>query len=155
MYPEIIRFAIFGSIGLFNAILDIAIWKSLVRFLDSNSFFGRFISLLRLNNYSFAHIFSFVISVISSYILNKNITWHDTISNDFSQSFKFFGVATFSWILTTLILNFLTSPNLRTKAESIIKLPFFVNHYPTIAKLATILCSMITNYIGYKFFVFV
>jgi putative flippase GtrA len=155
MSLELIRFITFGSIGLFNAILDIFIWKFLVKTFDSSKPITNFIQQIKLNNYSFAHTISFVITVISSYFLNKNLTWKDTISNDNLQSIKFFGVATISMILTTFFLNFLTGKNvegfiLKTFPFGIVK-----KHYHIIAKLTTILLSMVTNYLGYKFFVFV
>ena len=155
MPSELIRFITFGSIGLFNAILDILIWKFLVKRFDSSHNFTRSIKKLKLNNYSFAHTISFIITVISSYFLNKNLTWKDTISNDNLQSVKFFGVATVSMILTTIFLNFLTSKELESWILKTLPFGFVKKHYHIIAKLTTIGLSMITNYLGYKFFVFV
>jgi putative flippase GtrA len=155
MTSELIRFITFGSIGLFNAILDIFIWKFLVRTFDSSKPITNFIQKIKLNNYSFAHTISFVITVISSYFLNKNLTWKDTISNDSLQSIKFFGVATISMILTTFFLNYLTTKKFEQFVLTTIPLKLVKNHYHIIAKLTTILLSMVTNYLGYKFFVFV
>lgn len=155
MPSELIRFITFGSIGLFNAILDIFIWKFLVKTFDSSTPLTSSIKKFKLNNYSFAHTISFVITVIFSYFLNKNITWKDIATTDNLQSIKFFGVATISMILTTIFLNFLTSP--KTEALVFKAFPFQLikKHYHIIAKLTTILLSMVTNYLGYKFFVFV
>ena len=155
MPSELIRFIIFGSIGLFNAILDIFIWRFLVKTFDSSSTFTSSIKKLKLNNYSFSHTISFVITVISSYFFNKNLTWKDTISSDNLQSIKFFGVATISMILTTIFLNFLTGKNIETWILKTFPFEFVKKHYHIIAKLTTIGLSMITNYLGYKFFVFV
>lgn len=155
MPSELIRFITFGSIGLFNAILDIFIWKFLVKNFDSSKPITNFIQQIKLNNYSFAHTISFVITVISSYFLNKNLTWKDTISNDNLQSIKFFGVATISMILTTFFLNYLTTKKFEQFVLTTIPVPFVKKHYHIIAKLTTILLSMVTNYLGYKFFVFV
>jgi putative flippase GtrA len=155
MPSELIRFIVFGSIGLFNAILDIFIWKFLVKTFDSSKPITNFIQQIKLNNYSFAHTISFVITVISSYFLNKNLTWKDTISNDNLQSIKFFGVATISMILTTFFLNFLTTKKIEDLVLKTIPLDLVKKHYHIIAKLTTILLSMVTNYVGYKFFVFV
>ena len=155
MPSELIRFITFGSIGLFNAILDILIWKFLVKRFDSSHSFTQLIKKLKLNNYSFAHTISFIITVISSYFLNKNLTWKDTISNDNLQSIKFFGVATISMILTTIFLNFLTGKSIESWILKTLPFGFVKKHYHIIAKLTTIGLSMITNYLGYKFFVFV
>ena len=155
MPSELIRFVTFGSIGLFNAILDIFIWKFLVKTFDSSDKMSKFIKNIKLNNYSFSHTISFIITVISSYFLNKNLTWKDTISNDNLQSIKFFGVATISMILTTIFLNFLTGKKIEGWVLKNLPFGFVKKHYHIIAKLTTIGLSMITNYLGYKFFVFV
>jgi putative flippase GtrA len=155
MSSEVIRFVIFGSIGLFNAILDIFIWKFLVKTFNSSKPITSFVQQIKLNNYSFAHTISFIITVISSYFLNKNLTWKDTISNDSLQSIKFFGVATFSMFLTTIFLNFLTGKKIEEFVLKTFPFDFVKQHYHIIAKLTTILLSMVTNYTGYKLFVFV
>jgi putative flippase GtrA len=152
---EIVRFIIFGSIGFFNAFLDIGIWRTLVYLFEKLG--------VKKNIYTISHTFSFFLTVVSSYFLNKTFTWADSNKVDNLQLYKFFGVAIFSWIITTWALNFLTSNDEikkivntigffetnRTKKKSI-----FVAQWPTIAKLLTIIISMFTNFIGYKLFVF-
>lgn len=164
MPSEITRFVIFGFIGLFNSVLDIFIWRLLVRFFDKRKQLAKLIHSIKLNNYSFAHTISFVITVISSYILNHAFTFADSLKTDSLQIFKFFGVAVTSWVITTLVLNYLTSN--KKIAILVNKLSVFeqsitnrntsliLNQWPTIAKVLTIAVSMVTNYIGYKIFVF-
>jgi len=148
---ELFRFLTFAAIGLFNAVLDTTIWKILVNFFQKKPHLTRHFHKLHFNEYSASHSISFVISAISSYILNKNFTFGDSGQGDSWQIVRFFGVAGFSWVLTTLFLNFLT------ETGQILKFPkpkFISKHWPLFAKLLTIGVSMITNFVGYKLFVF-
>lgn len=148
---ELTRFLTFATIGLFNAILDTSIWKMLVNFFQKNPILTKSFHKFSFNEYSVSHSISFVISAISSYILNKNLTFGDSKQSDSWQIVRFFTVAGFSWILTTLFLNFLT------ETDSILKISkpkFITKHWPLFAKLLTIGVSMITNFVGYRLFVF-
>ena len=161
---EIQRFIIFGLIGAGNALIDVLLWKFLVKYFSSKPSLLQIIKRLRLNAHTFAHTLSFGVTVISSYILNKNITWNDSQNkSDYFQGVRFFGVAIFSWAVTTFILNYLIKnkkinelvdtiavlEQTITKKESLIK-----KNYPTIAKILIIGISMFTNFIGYKLIVF-
>ncbi len=148
---EFSRFLIFGTIGFFNAILDTAIWKTLVSILQKNPEIIKKFHKFHFNEYSFSHAFSFIISAISSYFLNKNLTFGDSLKNDTWQVFRFFTVASFSWVLTTIFLNFLTETSF---ILNIPKPKIIAQHWPLFAKIMTIAVSMITNFIGYKLFVF-
>lgn len=161
---EIIRVMIFASIGLFNAVLDVIIWQFLVKLFSSNLEIQKLLKKIKFNVYSLAHTCSFVLTVISSYFLNKSFTFNDSrSSNNPTQSLRFFCVAIFSWIITTTLLNYLTSSLVISKfidRLSVLeqsytrKNPLIKKYYPTLAKILTIGVSMITNYTGYRFLVF-
>jgi putative flippase GtrA len=164
---EITKFLIFAAIGLFNSILDILIWKFLVTKIQKSTSLTSFVTKIKLNAYSFSHSISFVITVISSYILNKTFTFGKSFTQNLNQTTveatKFFGVAIFSWVLTTLFLNYLTkSDRIKTIVTRIgeietnlTKKPSLVlQHWPLFAKILTIAVSMVTNYTGYRLFVF-
>jgi putative flippase GtrA len=159
---EMIRFITFALIGLTNAILDIIIWKSLVKYFNSNKLFTKYIHKTPLTNYSCAHAISFVITVISSYFLNKTFTFASQNSGG-EQIIKFFLVSIFSWIITTTVLTFLTKEGARTNIVTLIshyevklkiKSKIFSNNWYLIAKILTIMISMVTNYLGYRLLVF-
>jgi putative flippase GtrA len=164
---EITKFLIFATIGLFNSVLDILIWKFLVTKIQKSTSLTSFVTKIKLNAYSFSHSISFVITVISSYILNKTFTFGKSLNQSVNQTTveatKFFGVAIFSWVLTTLFLNYLTkSDRIKTivtrigeTETSLTKKPSLVlQHWSLFAKVLTIAVSMVTNYIGYRLFVF-
>lgn len=163
MSNEITRFLTFGIIGVVNSGFDILIWHFLVGFCNRNTALSNFIKSIKLNNYSFSHTISFIITVISSYTLNRTFTFGDSSKQDNFQIEKFFAVATVSWLITTLFLNHLTSNKkiasfvdiLATFEQSITNKESLISkHWPTVAKVLTIGVSMITNYVGYKIFVF-
>ena len=156
MPSELIRFLTFAIIGLGNATLDTVIWKILVNFFQHKKDLIHKFHKFGFNEYSLSHALSFVISATSSYFWNRALTFADSKTNDNLQVFKFFGVASFSWFITTLFLNFLTenaqiSHFIKTKFANF---PIIPKHWPLIAKILTIGVSMITNFVGYKFFVF-
>jgi putative flippase GtrA len=161
---ELIRFLIFGAVGAFNALLDVVIYKFLVNFIETREL-ERYIKNIHksVSKYTFSHTISFVLTVISSYFLNKSFTFGDSKKVDAFQIYKFFTVAVFSWLITTWVLNFLmTNKKVKTIVDTIgffetnktQKKSRFIEHWATIAKLITIGISMITNFIGYKIFVF-
>ncbi len=156
MSTELIRFLTFAIIGFGNATLDTVIWKLLVNFFQRRTDLIKKFHKFGFNEYSLSHSLSFVISATSSYFWNKSLTFSDSKTTDNLQIFRFFGVASFSWFITTLFLNFLTenaeiSHFIKTKFTNY---PIIPKHWPLIAKILTIGVSMITNFVGYKFFVF-
>lgn len=163
-WNELQRFIIFGLIGALNSVLDVLLWKFFVNYFSKKPKILSLVKKIRLNVHTLAHTLSFGITVVSSYFLNKNITWNDSSNKgDYFQGVRFFAVAIFSWIVTTFILNYLINnkkvikivdtialfEQTFTRKESLIK-----KHYPTLAKIITIVISMVTNFIGYKILVF-
>ncbi len=163
---ELTKFLIFATIGLGNSVLDIFIWKFLVKVIQSKPKFNSFVNKIKLTSYSFAHSISFVITVISSYFLNKNFTFGSKaigVNQTTLEATKFFGVAIFSWILTTVFLTYLTKSQKiqslvqalgRMESKATGRASLIVTHWPLIAKILTIVVSMISNYTGYRLFVF-
>jgi|GEM_PF-3158397 len=163
IWNEISRFATFAIIGAFNAVLDTIVWKFLVNAFEKSPTILRRIKSLKLNQYSFSHGLSFIVSATSSYFLNKTFTFGDSQVVDPLQPFKFAVVAIFSLIITTYYMNWITSnrgmlkfrdtigliESQVTKRESLIK-----RHWPLLAKLSSIAISMVTNFIGYRLLVF-
>jgi len=152
---DLVRFLTFAIIGVFNAALDTIIWKILVNLFQKKPHLITKFHKFNFNEYSLSHSISFVISATSSYFMNKSLTFADS-EGDNLQVFRFFGVATFSWFLTTLFLNFLTQNKqiLSFVDTKFAKFPIITKEWALIAKILTIGVSMITNFIGYKLFVF-
>ncbi|MGL4759294.1 MAG: GtrA family protein [Patescibacteria group bacterium] len=160
-----LKFLSFALIGLINSILDTTIWKILSNIFNKNQKITTFFKSIKLNNYSGAQIFAFIISVTSSFILNSTFTWKD--SNPFSSPLKitlYFIVSIFTMILTVVFINFFTKDYFLVKfnklisnyeerihANSIIKK---IVDYPLLVKLGSIALSMVSNYFGYNFVVF-
>lgn len=146
-----IQFLIFGTIGFLNAILNVLIWKALVMVITNKShiipeFFYKY-------RYTFSHTISFFITVITSYVPNKLYAFDAANSQDELQILKFMCVAVFSWVVTTVFIAFFTQNHYLDRFTSVWKKKYFVN-YPLCIKILSILISMVTNFLGYKFLVF-
>lgn len=154
MISELTRFIIFACIGLFNSLFDTVLWRILVsqieRYPDVISFFHR---KFNVNQYAIAQTISFLISSVSSYFLNKTLTFSDTVTQtDFWQIIRFSSVVCFSLVISVVAMNILTENN---KILSVVRRWEFVSkHWPIVAKLITIAITMVTNFVGYRIFVF-
>jgi putative flippase GtrA len=160
----IIKFLTFGLIGLFNAILDTTIWKILSTIFSKNRSFLEFLAKFKLNQYSGAQVFSFMISMCSSFYLNSTFTWKVNPLNSYMTTMLYFLVTIFSWFVTVVFINYFTSSQYVLKFEKVVRkienkynLPKLVKKildYPLVVKLASIGLSMVINFVGYNYIVF-
>jgi putative flippase GtrA len=160
----IIKFLTFGLIGLFNAILDTTIWKILSTIFSKNRSFLEFLAKFKLNQYSGAQVFSFMISMCSSFYLNSTFTWKVNPLNSALTTMLYFLITIFSWFVTVVFINYFTSSQYVLKFEKVVKrienkynLPKLVKKildYPLVVKLASIGLSMVINFVGYNYIVF-
>ena len=160
----IIKFLTFGTIGLFNAVLDTTIWKILSTIFSKNHNFLSFLSKFKLNQYSGAQVFSFMISMCSSFYLNSTFTWKVNPLNSALTAILYLIVTIFSWLVTVIFINKFTAQKYVTKFEKIVtrienKYNFNqyvkkILDYPLLVKLASIGLSMVINFVGYNYIVF-
>jgi putative flippase GtrA len=160
----IIKFLTFGLIGLFNAVLDTTIWKILSTIFSKNRSFLEFLSKFKLNQYSGAQVFSFMISMCSSFYLNSTFTWKVNPLNSAMTTMLYFLVTIFSWFVTVVFINYFTSSQYVLKFEKVVRrienkynLPKLIKKildYPLVVKLASIGLSMVINFVGYNYIVF-
>jgi putative flippase GtrA len=140
------QFIIFALIGFVNAILNVIVWKTLVILICN---YSAFVSpRIFKHRYVIAHTFSFAITVITSYIPNKIYAFNAGNTQDNSQFVKFMMVAIFSWLVTTFFIHHFTGKDYMDKY--MIKWKY----YDISIKVLSILLSMVTNFLGYKFLVF-
>jgi putative flippase GtrA len=160
----IIKFLTFGTIGLFNAVLDTTIWKILSTIFSNNRNFLELLAKFKLNQYSGAQVFSFMISMCSSFYLNSTFTWKVNPLNSVMTAFLYLVVTVTSWLVTVIFINYFTAKSYVLKFEKVVtrlenryKLNNLVKKildYPLVVKLASIGLSMIINFVGYNYIVF-
>lgn len=162
MFDKLISF---GVIGLFNAVLDTGIWKTLTIIFEKSPKIKEILSKIGLNIYSGAQIFSFAVAVLSSFILNSTFTWK--AKNPFGSSKQiilYFAVSIFTWCLTILFLNMFTNNMFLSKYNKLVLkienehfMPSIIKKhvdYPLIIKVLSIGISMLSNFVGYNYIVF-
>lgn len=159
-----IKFLTFGTIGLFNAVLDTTIWKILSTIFSKNRSFLEFLAKFKLNQYSGAQVFSFMVSVCSSFYLNSTFTWKVNPFNSAMTALLYLVVTVTSWFVTVLFINFYTAPPYVLKFEKVLKRlenKYKLNNtikkildYPLVVKIASIIIAMFINFIGYNYIVF-
>jgi putative flippase GtrA len=160
----IFKFLTFATIGLFNAVLDTTIWKILSTIFSKNRSFLEFLAKFKLNQYSGAQVFSFMISMCSSFYLNSTFTWKVNPLNSMITTLLYFLVTICSWFATVVFINYFTANKYVTRFEKVVsrlenkyRLPSLVKKvldYPLVVKLASIGVSMIINFVGYNYIVF-
>ena len=163
MLEQIIRFITFGIVGVVNSVIDILIYKILI---DRLSQYPRVVTRLTTltplvkTQYTLSHSISFLITTIFvSYPLNRFVTYRDVSGGDIWQPIKFFLVSIFTWLVTTSVLNWLTSSQEVIKIVNTVgyvesarsrKSSLIIHHWPLIAKILLIGVSMISNFVGYS-----
>jgi len=154
VYAEIWRFVLFMGIGVFNTLFDTGIWRIGVWLLEKRpSWIAIMHRRFKINQYALAQIFSTLVAGSASFALNRTIAFADvSTQTDAWQIARFFSVTGVSMILSTLAMQFLTETN--WIVAWIRPLPFIGNHWPITAKLITVAVTMITNFVGYRLFVF-
>ena len=163
MIEQVIRFITFGIVGVINSVIDVIIYKLLI---DRLSQYPRLVTRLTSitpivkTRYTLAHTISFLVTtVFVSFPLNRFLTYRDVVGINIWQPLKFFLVSLFTWIITTLVLNWLVSNPTITKIINTIgyiessrtrKTSQIIKHWALIAKILLILVSMVSNFIGYS-----
>lgn len=150
---EIQRFIIFSVLAAVRTILELGLWKGLVIIGEKTSKIQSLLKVIKLNIYAFSHAISFVASVLASYYLNRYITFSDTNQLNNPQLLsKFIVVSLITLVISVLLINFLTSWKVLMK--EIEKNNLLQKHWPLLAKILTIGVTVLINYVGYKWFVF-
>jgi putative flippase GtrA len=150
---ELTRFLIFSVLAAVRTLLELVLWRWLVKVFEQSPAALSKIKRIKLNQYSFAHAMSFIASVVASYFLNYYITFGDTdeTSNPLLLA-KFVLISLLTLGISVLVINVLTT-NRWILAQSK-KIGVINQHWPLLAKLITILVTMVINYLGYKLWVF-
>jgi putative flippase GtrA len=169
------QFLVFGLIGVWNTLFDLAVWKVLVAIFSLPRFTRKprppFMRLQRvgLNRYSVAQAISFILANTVSFFLNRSITFNQSQSDYQPQALvRFFIVSLTALCVSVLLINFLTKNSKVLKFVSNLNFweklktvrPFFaaklINQldWPLVAKLITVIFTLVINFIGYKFWVF-
>ncbi len=97
-FPRLWEFAKFAMVGLLNTAIDFCIFYILINYTYLNHENGVIYLAL-------AHIISFCVAVINSYVLNKYWTFKSTDKDVSVQFSKFMGVSIVGLILSTAILH--------------------------------------------------
>jgi putative flippase GtrA len=149
-----IEFVVFGSLAAARTlIIDIIGWRWLVSWMEKRPWSWEYIQRIRLNVYSYSHGLTFIVSSVTSYFLNRFITFNQPIVDNETRVFvEFMSVSIFTLVLSVIIINILTSNKLILSLVD--KIPIVKNYWPMTAKLITIGIVMVINFSGYKLFVF-
>ena len=131
-FPKLWEFAKFAMVGLLNTAIDFCIFYVLINYTYLNHENG--IVYLAL-----AHIISFCVAVINSYILNKYWTFKSDDKDVTVQFSKFMGVSIVGLILSTAILTLLVT---------------YADFNELVAKVAAIIIVLFWNYFANKFWTF-
>jgi putative flippase GtrA len=151
MDPEIIRFITFSVIAVIRTALDVLIWQLLVFFFQEDSIFVKIAKVFRINRFAAAQAIAFIISVLVSYFANKEITYRDRETTNYSI-IVFTIISIISFFASIWVINLLTSN--RRALEFSRRHPLLEKFWPLTAKLLTIFITVVINYTGYTLFVF-
>jgi putative flippase GtrA len=150
---EIQRFITYVLVGIFNTGFDFVIWYTIVKNIKDDSKLEKTIKRLKLNKYSFSQSIAFVIANFVSYFLNRYLTFFDSKAGNNTKTIgSFFIVSLFSLSISVLLMNFLTKNKFILDITA--KYPLISKKWPIIAKLMVAGVTMVTNFVGYKVFVF-
>lgn len=136
---ELIQFLIYAVIGVWNTVLDFALFWLFINLFDRLKWPKNFI----LNKTVSAHCLSFIIANVQSYFLNKTFAFAGS-KND-GGFLLFFLVSCFTLGVSSSALYLITKGQPKDKINK--KRAF-------IGKIVASAISMIVNYLGYKFIVF-
>jgi len=124
-YSIIKQFVKFCLVGFTNVFIDFSVYIVLTRFFDVQ--------------YLLANIFSFIVAVSWSFILNRTWTFRNTENKVRQQYFKFFAVSLAGLLLNTLILYTLVD---------------FYNFYDLLAKGMAVVLVTFWNFSVNRFWTF-
>jgi putative flippase GtrA len=161
---DVSRLIAFSSIGVFNTLFDIFLWKLLLYFTQDVARI-KSIKLLsfEISIEAVCHAVSYLLSIFVSYYLNTLFTFSDAKNSNSNSVIIYFLVSIFSLLCTTLLLNLMFRnktiskirqhliyfENTKFKNSKMIK-----NYWPLFCKVVVTLVSLIINYVGYKYLVF-
>lgn len=134
-----LEFVKFGLVGIINTAVDFAVLNLLIYSLGLGS--GN-------SHYSFFKIISFTAAVANSFFLNKWWVFKSNIANSQSnEMFRFLSVSIVGLVLNTSVSSiiFKIGPTV---------LPLSLSVWANLASLIGTLVVFVSNFFGYKFFVF-
>lgn len=153
---ELFRILQFAIIGIWNTFFDLALFWLLINALGKLKFWSK----LKLKVETVSHVFSFLIASGVSYFLNTRFTFGDATKN--RGWGLYLGVTLFSLLISTLLINFFTQGKYFQLFEKVViaripllkKSNFDSKKFAVLVKLGTVAVTLVTNYLGYKYFVF-
>ncbi len=164
----LIQFLIFGIIGAWNTFFDFVLFWIFLNIgkKTPEKVKTKIKKIKKAENFihtpTIAHLFSFTIANIVSFYLNTHFTFRDGRANP--SFLSYFLVTLFSLGISTLLIQLFTDSFYyeKFKERFLIKVPekirekvnFDEKKWALLVKLGTVAVTLITNFIGYKFFVF-
>lgn len=150
---EIRTFFIFVVLAIIRTILDIGLWRLLVAVFQEKYVQVSIMDRLGINHYGLAQAVSFIVSAAISYYANKELAFQNYANDSLELVLKFIFVTTLGLVASVWVIDYLTE---NEKIINFIK-PYNIlyNHWPLIAKLLTVGVTLVINYGGMRFWVFV
>lgn len=156
MAVDLLRIAKFILVGIWNTAFDLGLFWVFINTLNKI----KLTKNLPIRIATLSHILSFLIANAVSYILNSIFTFRDSATN--RGWVPYLSVSIFSLAVSTLLIQYFTQPKFYTFTKvnvsriSILhkRLELSEKQYALGIKLCTVVVTMITNYLGYSFFVF-
>jgi putative flippase GtrA len=149
MPSELFRLAKFVLVGLFVTGVDFVSFWLLLNLFEKL----KIKTLFRLRVTTISNIIGFAIANSVSFVLNTFFTFSDSNTN--KGWVPYLLVSLFSLSVSTVLVQLLTSENTYKKLNASIFQNFLSQKQcALVVKLFTVLITMITNYFGYKLFVY-
>jgi len=148
------EFSVFVVLAIIRTYLvDILGWQMVIKYLEKTNWDNQITKKIRLNIYSFAHLITFILSSLLSYLLNRFVTFNSKQTlNEYFSILTFFTVNLFTLFLSTILLNYLTSLDKDKLIFS--KFDIIDNNWIILSKIFTVVVTMFINYFAYKIFIF-
>jgi putative flippase GtrA len=150
---EVQTFIIFVVIAVARTLLDIAFWQYLVWIFKDNNPLVKLSLKYNLNKYALAQVISFLVASVISYYSNKFITFKDNAADSLSLIGKFLAISVFALVLSVWLIEFLTSNKKILKLVQ--RYPLINRFWPLLCKLITIFVTLVINYFGQRYWVFI
>jgi putative flippase GtrA len=151
-YLRILKYII---VGIWNTGFDLALFTFFLNTLDRLPFLKK----SSLKPQTISNIFAFLIANSVSYFLNSRFTFSDSHNN--RGWIPYLIVSLFTFGLSTVMMQFLSGENLRTKLNLFVrdfklfsKVEITHKKYIFLIKILIVIITMSVNYFGYKILVF-
>lgn len=153
---EIIRILQFILIGIWNTAFDLALFWLFINTLGKLKLWSN----IKIKPAVISHILSFLGASAVSYFLNARFTFGDASKN--RGWGLYLAVSLFSLIISTILISFFTQDRFYqwftrvfvSKIPLLEKIKFDTKKFALLVKLGTVAVTLVTNYLGYKYFVF-